>query len=574
MALATAPAFLMGVPSRLAALALLVLTAPAAALSAEPGHGSRPSVLMRSESVLEYARVADGLLVAGPTKVPVSDYTEPMVRSGLLKTSAGAWHGHALEDIARIPGGGMEEPSGAAPPPTAVPPPDERPPPPLGSPLPAGAVSAGGAAPVATATSRRSPNGQVPDEGDYHHHHPSFAPKVPVFPTKDQMKPQEPEVESPDAPVEEPSVGWPHRRKWTPVDIAGSQPDDDLPPPGLAPKVKVAASMETPLTQDSPEEELLRASDGVGSLTYERSPTSSRLMNHDFRRRLEVQDVATVLLLLAVFAFTLLLSSSIIYKLAEDPSPVTFYTDPKYTPTAVHSRLTCGSLDSEAWLRTFNTQPQCARLRIIGKSRGYAEWHVLLRQCRFREFLSQSYQRISAAMARRPRRRDPRLPSWDAVMFDVSLDLTPFVTSDGRLASDADAIALEKHLHSANPLEVLLLRKEVEWPCWEDIATNIKQRLRGMGFPGDVEVRLEAKEEVLVYRNEPWQNFVRSRLTQVLVIISVIGWLFWAPYLRMRMRTVQVESRFRISLDLARYWEHLSEGLHATEGFLMGPMTR
>mmetsp|Transcript_1994 Transcript_1994/g.4613 ORF Transcript_1994/g.4613 Transcript_1994/m.4613 type:complete len:337 (-) Transcript_1994:71-1081(-) len=319
------------------------------------------------------------------------------------------------------------------------------------------------------------------------------------------------------------------------------------------------------LDGESSAEEIFRMSDGVGSLTYERSPTSSRLMNRDFRRRLEVQDTATLLLLVSVFAFTLLLSSSILYRVAEDPSPVTFYTDPKYTPTAIHSRLTCSGEDPEVFLRSFNTQPQTAQLRLIGTSRDYVEWRTLLRQCRLREFVTHMQQRMASNMTRRARRA--ARPAWDPVMFDVFLDLSPFVTSDGRLSTEADAELLEKHLSGNNPLEVVMLRKQVEWPDWEDIATNIKQRLRALGFEGDLEIRLEAREDVLIYRNLPWQNFVRSRLTQALVIISLVGWIFWTPYLWLRMKTVRIDSTFTIQLDLNRYWEHLSEGLSPETGF-------
>lgn len=556
---------------------LIVLQLPwlAAGLAADSAHARHGNVLMRSEGS-EHARAADGLLVSGPTKIPIEGFTEPAVPKvpepprvpqppSLLKESAAAIKGRGAAASSYIPGGGMEEPAGAAPThDTSL---DDAPPPPPPPPVD-GDAPAGAAPPSQVAAT--SAAGQAPDTGDYHH--PSFTPKVPVLPTKDQMKPEDAEPET-DKPVDEPSPrieesDFSPPQKWKEVDVSASSRDSDI----LGAKVQPRA--EFPPSEEDVSEEMFRASDGVGSLTYERSPTSSRLMNHDFRRRLEVQDYATLLLLLVAFAFTLLLSSSVIYRLAEDPSPVTFYTDPKYTATAVHSRLTCGAMDREGWLRAFNTQPQCARMRIVGKSRDFQDWHVLLRTGQFGALASQMRQRAAASMTRRPRRRDPRLPAVDPVLFDVSLDLTPFVTGDGRLATDEDVQTLENHLSSSNPLEVILLRKQVEWPCWEDVATNIKQRLRAMGFTGDVEVYLEAKEEVLVYRNLPWQNFVRSRLTQVLVILSIVGWIFWAPYLRWRMRTVHVESRFRISLDLARYWEHLSEGLSATEGFSPAALVR
>mmetsp|Transcript_46875 Transcript_46875/g.108386 ORF Transcript_46875/g.108386 Transcript_46875/m.108386 type:complete len:245 (-) Transcript_46875:147-881(-) len=237
-------------------------------------------------------------------------------------------------------------------------------------------------------------------------------------------------------------------------------------------------------------------------------------------------------MLLFAFWITVLVSCLSVYRFADDPSPVYFYSDPKNC----RQRLICTSLDAESFLQVFNAQPQTARLRILGRrSCTRSSRHLLLFQ--------------------------------DPVLFDVALDLTPFLAGEGRLRSEGDAAVLEKHLTACNPLEVLILGKHVEWASWEDVATNIRQHLRTLGFLGEVEVRLEAREELLVYRNHPWQNFVRSRLTHCLVLLSLVGGFVWVPYLWIRMKTVRVESRFEINLDLERYWELLAAGLHASEGF-------
>lgn len=320
------------------------------------------------------------------------------------------------------------------------------------------------------------------------------------------------------------------------------------------------------LPEESPEEIMFHLGDGVGSMEFDRM--ADRSMDHEFRRRLEVQDAATLLLLTAAFALTITVSCLSIYHVADDHSPVLFYTDPKFSGQTVQHRLVCSSTDTQTFLDVFNTQPQIARLRIVGKRKCESNADGLFGVLRLREISRQlRLWSCSVLMPERSPSPDARLPSWDGPSFDVSLDLAPFITSDGRLFSDTDRAALEKHLHAQNPLEVMLLSKHVEWPCWEDMATNVRQRLRALGFPGDVEVRLEATEEVLIFRNHPWQNFVRSRITQALVLLSLVGAVLWFPYLWMRMRTVRVESRFRISLDLTQYWEHLSDGLHPTEGF-------
>lgn len=312
--------------------------------------------------------------------------------------------------------------------------------------------------------------------------------------------------------------------------------------------------------QSKDEPGVLWLGEGVGSMTYDRSPSGSRKLNHVMRRRLEIQDVATVILLLVAFFATVFVSLLSVYSVSEDPSPILFYSDPKF----FRQRLVCHYADIDSFLAAFNTQPQTARLRVVGRSgptptvgglagemRLGAAWRLMMRK--FCLWLM-------------PDRRGRNTP-WDPVIFDICLDLTPFITGNGELRTEADKETLEQHIQSANPMELLSLVKHVEWVCWEDVATNIRQRLRTLGFTGEVEVQYEATEEVLIYRNIPWQNFVRSKITQCLIILSILPALIWLPYLWCRSRRVRVESRFQITLDLARYWEHVSECLHATEGF-------
>eukprot|EP00929_Paragymnodinium_shiwhaense_P105510 TRINITY_DN7056_c0_g1_i2.p1 TRINITY_DN7056_c0_g1~~TRINITY_DN7056_c0_g1_i2.p1 ORF type:complete len:1254 (+),score=243.03 TRINITY_DN7056_c0_g1_i2:124-3885(+) len=312
-----------------------------------------------------------------------------------------------------------------------------------------------------------------------------------------------------------------------------------------------------------PEGDVLRLGEGVGSLAYDRSPTGSRNLNRELRRRLEIQDCATLSLLIGVFAMTVLVSCYGIYQVSEDPSPVAFYSDPRH----FQRRLTCPRADLTNFLRAFNGQPQTARLRIIGKRNEGESFGTLVCRGDLPGMWRNLRQRFWACMGRAGMVRGHRR-HWDSVLFDVSLDLTPFVTGDGRLRSEDDIIKLTKFLHGDNPLEVVALQKRVEWDSWEDVATNVRQRLRTLGFNGEVDVRFEAHEELLIYRNHPWQNFVRSRITRALVLISVVGGLVWIPYLWARMKKVKVETTFTISLDLQRYWELFSEGLHPIEGFV------
>lgn len=301
-----------------------------------------------------------------------------------------------------------------------------------------------------------------------------------------------------------------------------------------------------------PETQVEKLGEGIGAMAYERSPTGSRVINHDLRQRLQLQDYATIYLLLSVFALTVLLSCCSVYQVADDPSPAAYYSEPKnYQP-----RVICESKDVDAFLAAFNTQPQNVRLRIIGRNPEPGGFRRFLRT------LNAHTTRPRGLAALLPMRQRRRL----SVLFDVALDLTPFITGDGRL-SDENLLILQQYLNSKNRLETVLIQKKVDWVLWEDVATNIRQRLRTLGFPGEVEVRFEAQDEVLVYQNHKWSNFVRNRVTQALVVISIIGSAFWLPYVMVRSKTTKVETRFRINVDPSRYWELVSDGLSAAEGF-------
>jgi len=293
--------------------------------------------------------------------------------------------------------------------------------------------------------------------------------------------------------------------------------------------------------------------EGIGAMAYERSPTGSRNVNRDLRKRLQIQDLATVTLLITAFVATIVLSCSSVYQVAHDPSPAAYYSEPR----GYQQRVICETNDADAFLLAFNTQPQNARLRITGRNPEPGGFRRFLRTLNAHTTQPRG---LAALLPMRQRRRQ-------SVLFDVSLDLSPFITAGDARVSDENMMILQKYLNTNNHLESILIQKHVDWPLWEDVATNIRQRLRTLGFPGDVEVRFEAQDELLVYQNQKWSNFVRNRVTQALVVISIFGAAFWLPYVWVRSKTTKVETRFRINVDPARYWELVQEGLNAAEGF-------
>lgn len=154
-----------------------------------------------------------------------------------------------------------------------------------------------------------------------------------------------------------------------------------------------------------------------------------------------------------------------------------------------------------------------------------------------------------------------------SIIFDFSLDLSSFISGQGSLASDAEEQKLCQHLASDNPLQIAVLRKKVTWSNWGDVATNIRQKLRSGGFSGDLEIRFDSEEEMRIYRNHRFQNFVRAPVTHVLAVLSGVGPLFWYPYLYFRTSIVHIETQFKIEVDLSRYWDMIAVGLSPEHGF-------
>mmetsp|Transcript_32052 Transcript_32052/g.73200 ORF Transcript_32052/g.73200 Transcript_32052/m.73200 type:complete len:451 (+) Transcript_32052:127-1479(+) len=289
----------------------------------------------------------------------------------------------------------------------------------------------------------------------------------------------------------------------------------------------------------------MKALEGIGVSAFARSPAASQTLDRELRVRLEIQDISALLFLAVGLGATVLVTCISVYTSASDGSTAIFYTEPCHQ----RPRLLCCSHEVEDFLHSFNEQPKSANLHIVGfpaaPHRGYLLGCLLS--------LVESCLGIP-----RPE---------DCPAFDVALDLSPFIASMGSLSLD-DGSLLERLMHSENPLLEIVLRKKVQWTMWEDVATNIRQRLRSLGFEGSLEISLESREEVVVFRNHRWSNFVRNPVTHALAVLSVIGIFLWKPYVWLRTERVKVDAMFTIVMEPARYWEMVSSGLDRTEGFI------
>mmetsp|Transcript_44941 Transcript_44941/g.82079 ORF Transcript_44941/g.82079 Transcript_44941/m.82079 type:complete len:453 (+) Transcript_44941:149-1507(+) len=297
--------------------------------------------------------------------------------------------------------------------------------------------------------------------------------------------------------------------------------------------------------KEPPEPTYMKALEGLGVSAFARSPAGSQSLDRELRSRLEVQDASALVFLAAGLGATVLVTCFSVYTGASDGSTALFYTE----PTHAQPRMLCSSNEVEDFLQSFNEQPKSASLRIVGFPVAPSRGFVLSRLCALVD--------ICLGVPR----------PEECPEFDVALDLSPFIASTGSLSLEDESL-LGRLLQSENPLLEIVLRKKVQWTVWEDVATNIRQRLRSLGFEGSMEISLESREEVVVFRNHRWSNFVRNPVTHALAVLSVVGIFLWKPYVWMRTERVKVDAMFTIVMEPDRYWEMVSSGLDRTEGFI------
>lgn len=281
------------------------------------------------------------------------------------------------------------------------------------------------------------------------------------------------------------------------------------------------------------------------------SGTGDTFMDRALLRRMRYQDKAVMLLLLLAYMGSLMFSASIAYRQARNSSPVTFYADPRFHSTTVDSE------DVETFLEAFNQPAADAQLQVTG----------LVPLPPLPDYV------VDAAVT--------WLGSRYMVAFSFALDLSPWLvplgsSADGRNSDWSAGVAqedverLRTYLASdKNDLSFVEMQKEVEWKDWEELATNIKSKIRQGGFNGVISVQRKCEEVVGVHKNKQWANFMHSRTTKVLLALSVVGWFIYQPYIFLRHTAITVRCKYRVDIDIGQYWPLIAEKI-GPEGFSSG----
>jgi len=308
---------------------------------------------------------------------------------------------------------------------------------------------------------------------------------------------------------------------------------------------------------------LIALGSGTGLTAHGAAVTGiESVLRRDIDRRTKYQSDAVLLLVTMVYLASITVGLNFVYLQVQNRSPVTYYADPRYSTATMAGN----ALDD--FLMAFNQPPKHAHLQVTGytplcdpsvrslhtRRRGsIVDWQGEPYHVRFNFSLDLSswISRVHGIESNQSQPHAPAGPGSSLRSYEEGL------TSEG-LGSIAYFLT-----HDTNDLSRIELRKEVEWQGWEELATNIKQKIRQQGFSGTVHVQCVECETTSIYKNTVWANFMHSRATKALLAVSVVGFIPYLLYMRLRCQAALVRVRHRIDIAPQDYWSLVSDGLSA-----------
>lgn len=279
----------------------------------------------------------------------------------------------------------------------------------------------------------------------------------------------------------------------------------------------------------------------VGGGTGAGTGTGGLEMDRDIIRRMRYQDKLVVALMVAAYFIAIIFTASLAYRAASNNSSVKFYADPRVEPLMIDTS------DLDDFMNTFMQPPKSCQLQVQG------------------------LMPIPALLANLVEGAIEWQGGYYRHIFSFNLDLTHFlvpnVAAEDRLRSDvAEGLQVEELEDlrcflsgNANDLANVRLLKEVAWDGWEELATNIKQKIRQGGFEGLIHVSWKNTETLTVYKNRTWANFLHMGVTRVLLGLSIVGYVWYLPYMWLRQRGPELHPQFRVDVEISDYWRLISD---------------
>eukprot|EP00928_Gymnodinium_smaydae_P021838 TRINITY_DN18548_c1_g1_i1.p1 TRINITY_DN18548_c1_g1~~TRINITY_DN18548_c1_g1_i1.p1 ORF type:complete len:435 (+),score=32.07 TRINITY_DN18548_c1_g1_i1:92-1306(+) len=261
--------------------------------------------------------------------------------------------------------------------------------------------------------------------------------------------------------------------------------------------------------------------DGVG-VRMQPGPSFLNPLSMYMRAVETVQEIGFVMLAALAYIVVLVVSAVVAYRSTRARSNATFYSDPRVDCLGMHGR------EVDHFFHTFCQAPKFVPLVVTGMQ--------------------------SVASRVRARQR---------VAFSFALDVSSWMVRSADALGEDDEKRVSRFVDmDGNPFERLIVKKVLAWQDWEDLALNIKHMIKQKGFSGDVIVQKRPEVSLPIFKNVHWANFLLSYHFRTIVTLSVVGWLFYLPYVWYRSTANELEVRYYVDMPIDQFWQMIESKLN------------
>lgn len=227
--------------------------------------------------------------------------------------------------------------------------------------------------------------------------------------------------------------------------------------------------------------------------------------------RLSVQDVAVLVAVMLFYLSTIMIALSLVYHTSQVKSGVKWFSEPE-----LHT-LSTGNY--AAFCSVFNRPPE-THVRVV----------VLNREGN--------------------RRR-----------LDVALEATSFFAVASTSFGESSAQSAQAFMKCSGSLPCLVVDKKVKWDGFEELVPRVEQKIRALGFEGDVHVSFPASQRAVVRKNTHMYHFVHNQITLILVLMSIVGAFVFFPMVWFSKRTWYAQSEYEVKANMDDYGRLVEEAL-------------
>eukprot|EP00397_Hematodinium_sp_SG-2012_P034301 GEMP01036779.1.p1 GENE.GEMP01036779.1~~GEMP01036779.1.p1 ORF type:complete len:414 (+),score=76.53 GEMP01036779.1:349-1590(+) len=246
-------------------------------------------------------------------------------------------------------------------------------------------------------------------------------------------------------------------------------------------------------------------------------PTDSRF------QRVTVQDTVVLVTLLIVYLILIFSGLTLVYLQSCNDSPILFFTDQRY------HNLSTEDYSTDRFFDAFNTFPSRCSLRVTGfrQTPLLSSDAVTWRGCFYRPDLS--------------------------LCFDLNHEWMSALPVEPEAVATAESF-LASGTTGRRALECLTLEKKVQWNEWEELACNIKKRMKSLGYLGIIDVQFDSSDSIRVYKNSAWSIFLHHETTATLMALSIVGSLWYFPYMLWSRRKHACTTKFVVNCPINEFW--------------------